>query len=126
MCSSMSHHQVTPWELRQTRPGHDGHVPDFALSSSECGLRARQPVPRRGIAGGPADPGGQPGGNGPLAAGGAVGSNDALNAWQFGYSYFAVNSASTPGVRTPGLWDGLNFNPNTLGVASLTPRRRRH
>ena len=26
-----------------------------------------------------------------------------------------MNSASTPGVRTPGLWDGLNFNPNTLG-----------
>ncbi len=52
---------------------------------------------------------------GTLAAGGAVGSNDALNAWQFGYSYFAVNSANTPGVLAPGYLDGLNFNPNTLG-----------
>lgn len=52
---------------------------------------------------------------GTLAAGGAIGPNDALNAWQLGYSYFAVNSANTPGVSTPGLWDGLNFNPNTLG-----------
>ena len=52
---------------------------------------------------------------GTLAAGGAIGPNDALNAWQLGYSYFAVNSANTPGVSTPSLWDGLNFNPNTLG-----------
>jgi MYXO-CTERM domain-containing protein len=52
---------------------------------------------------------------GTLAAGGAIGPNDALNAWQLGYSYFAMNSANTPGVSTPGLWDGLNFNPNTLG-----------
>jgi MYXO-CTERM domain-containing protein len=52
---------------------------------------------------------------GTLNAGGAVGPNDALNAWQLGYSYFAANSASTPGVGVPGLWDGLNFNPNTLG-----------
>ena len=52
--------------------------------------------------------------------GGAVDSAAALNAWQLGFSYFALNSASTPNVMTPGLWDGLNFNPNTLGDYQFT------
>ena len=52
--------------------------------------------------------------------GGAVDSAAALNAWQLGFSYFALNSASTPNVMTPGLWDGLNFNANTLGDYQFT------
>ena len=56
---------------------------------------------------------------GTLNAGGAVGPNDALNAWQLGYSYFAASSASTPGAG-PGLWDGLNFNPTTVGDYQFT------
>jgi MYXO-CTERM domain-containing protein len=37
-----------------------------------------------------------------------------------GYNFFALNSASTPGVGQPGLWDGLQFNPNTLGDYKFT------
>ena len=55
---------------------------------------------------------------GTLAAGGAVDSNAALNAWQLGFSYFALNSAQSG--QPAGLWDGLNFNPNTLGDYQFT------
>jgi hypothetical protein len=57
---------------------------------------------------------------GTLNLGGAVDSAAALNAWQLGYSYFAASSAVTPGVGIPGLWNGLNFNPNTLGDYQFT------
>ena len=57
---------------------------------------------------------------GTLSSGAAVDANAALNAWQLGYSYFAASSAVTPGVGIPGLWDGLNFNPNTLGDYQFT------
>lgn len=65
---------------------------------------------------------------GTLLAGGAVDSSAALNAWQLGYSYFALSSGSTPinplnpsqGSYPTGLWDGLNFNPNTLGDYQFT------
>jgi MYXO-CTERM domain-containing protein len=57
---------------------------------------------------------------GTLLSGAAVDSSAALNAWQLGYSYFAASSASTPGVGVPGLWDGLNFNPNTVGDYQFT------
>jgi MYXO-CTERM domain-containing protein len=52
---------------------------------------------------------------GTTAAGAPIGANDALNAWQLGYDFLALNSASTPGVGNPALWDGLNFSPSTLG-----------
>ena len=57
---------------------------------------------------------------GTLLSGAAVDSSAALNSWQLGYSYFAASSAVTPGVGIPGLWDGLNFNPNTLGDYQFT------
>lgn len=57
---------------------------------------------------------------GTLLSGGAVNSDATLNAWQLGFSYFALSSAITPGVTTAGLWDGLNFNPNTLGNYQFT------
>jgi MYXO-CTERM domain-containing protein len=46
---------------------------------------------------------------------GPIGANDALNAWQLGFDFFPLSSGATPGVSTPGLWEGLNFNRNTLG-----------
>jgi len=55
--------------------------------------------------------------------GGPVGSpptNYSQSSWQLGYNFFALNSASTPGVGQPGLWDGLQFNPNTLGDYQFT------
>ena len=57
---------------------------------------------------------------GTLLSGAAVDSSAALNSWQLGYSYFAASSAVTPGVEIPGLWDGLNFSPNTLGDYQFT------
>jgi MYXO-CTERM domain-containing protein len=55
---------------------------------------------------------------GTLLAGGAVDSSAALNGWQLGYSYFALNSANSG--QQAGLWQGLNFNPNTLGDYQFT------
>jgi hypothetical protein len=65
---------------------------------------------------------------GTLLSGGAVNSDATLNAWQLGFSYFALSSGATPvnplspsGPFYPtGLWDGLNFNPNTLGNYQFT------
>jgi len=65
---------------------------------------------------------------GTLSSGAAVDANAALNAWQLGYSYFALSSGSTPinpqnpgqGFLPSGLWDGLNFNPNTVGDYQFT------
>ncbi len=52
---------------------------------------------------------------------GAAGGNPyASSSWQLGYNFFPLSSANTPGVSTPGLWDGLNFNPNTLGDYQFT------
>ena len=54
--------------------------------------------------------------------GGPVGSpptNYSQSSWQLGYNFFALNSANTPGAQ-PGLWDGLQFNPNTLGDYQFT------
>jgi hypothetical protein len=57
---------------------------------------------------------------GTLASGGAVDSAATLNAWQLGFDFFALSSANTPGVNTPGLWDGLSFNRNQLGEYQFT------
>jgi MYXO-CTERM domain-containing protein len=57
---------------------------------------------------------------GTLSSGAAVDANAALNAWQLGFDYFPLSSASTPGVGVPALWDGLNFNPNTVGDYQFT------
>jgi MYXO-CTERM domain-containing protein len=54
---------------------------------------------------------------------GPIGANDALNAWQLGFDFFPLSSGATPinpaspsGPFYPAdLWDGLNFNRNTLG-----------
>ena len=50
--------------------------------------------------------------------GGAVDSAAALNAWQLGFNYFPLNSAQSGYPAS--LWDGLNFNPNTLGDYQFT------
>jgi hypothetical protein len=60
---------------------------------------------------------------GTTAFSGPIGANDALNAWQLGFDFFPLSSANTPiypsspsGPFYPAeLWDGLNFNRNTLG-----------
>lgn len=60
---------------------------------------------------------------GTLAASGPIGANDALNAWQLGFNFFPLSSGATPispaspsGPFYPAnLWDGLNFNRDTLG-----------
>jgi MYXO-CTERM domain-containing protein len=50
--------------------------------------------------------------------GGAVDSAAALNAWQLGFNYFPLSSAQSG--YPVGLWDGLTFNPNTLGDYQFT------
>jgi MYXO-CTERM domain-containing protein len=60
---------------------------------------------------------------GTTASSGPIGANDALNAWQLGFNFFPLSSGATPinpaspsGPFYPAnLWDGLNFNRNTLG-----------
>ena len=44
----------------------------------------------------------------------------AKNAWQLGYNFFPLSSQNTPGVGIPGLWNGLQFHPNTLGNYHFT------
>ena len=55
---------------------------------------------------------------GTLGSGAAVDSSAALNAWQLGFTYFPLSSAQMG--YPSGLWDGLNFNPNTLGDYTFT------
>jgi MYXO-CTERM domain-containing protein len=65
---------------------------------------------------------------GSLSSGAAVDANAALNAWQLGFNYFPLSSGATPinpqnpgqGFLPTGLWDGLNFNPNTVGDYQFT------
>ena len=55
--------------------------------------------------------------------GGPVGSpatNYSKASWQLGYNFFPLSSQNTPGVGQPGLWDGLQFNPNTQGNYQFT------
>lgn len=65
---------------------------------------------------------------GTLLYGGAVDANAALNAWQLGFDFIPLSSGQTPinplnpsaGSYPSGLWDGINFNPNTLGDYQFT------
>lgn len=53
--------------------------------------------------------------------GGAVNGTDySQGRWQLGYTFFPLSSQNTPGVGIPSLWDGLAFNPNTLGDYQFT------
>jgi hypothetical protein len=53
--------------------------------------------------------------------GGAVNGTDySQGRWHLGYNFFPLNSQNTPGVGIPGLWNGLAFNPNTLGDNQFT------
>lgn len=55
-----------------------------------------------------------PGGNWGTLAVGMVNAGEpggAQQSWQLGFDYFGLSSAQTPDVGTPGLWDGLAFDP---------------
>lgn len=42
------------------------------------------------------------------------------NSQNLAFDYYQLDSASYPGVGVPGLWDGLAFDPNTLGTYDMT------
>jgi MYXO-CTERM domain-containing protein len=55
-----------------------------------------------------------------LGEGPVLGTDYSQGRWQMGYEFFPWSSQNTPGVATPGLWEGLAFNPNTLGDYQFT------
>ena len=96
----------------------DGDRSDTALNGLWWSMRITGP----NSSGGTGNWGTQLGGMVNLG-GGATGSpatNYSKASWQLGYNFFPLSSQNTPGVGQSGLWDGLQFNPNTQGDYQFT------
>jgi len=94
----------------------NGDRADSALAGLWWSMRISGPNSN----GGTGDWGTLTGGMVNLGAGAVNGNNYSQSSWQLGYSFFPLSSATTPGVGIPGLWNGLDFNANTLGEYQFT------
>ena len=96
----------------------DGNRSDSALTNLWWSMRITGP----NSSGGTGNWGTQLGGMVNLGAGatGLPATNYSKASWELGYNFFPLSSQNTPGVGQDGLWDGLQFNRNTLGNYQFT------
>ena len=96
----------------------DGSRTNSALSGLWWNMRITGP----NSSGGTGNWGTQLGGMVNLGSGpaGSPPTNYSQASWQLGYNFFPLSSQNTPGVGQSGLWDGLQFNPNTQGDYQFT------
>ena len=94
----------------------DGNRSNAALTGLWWSMRITGP----NSSGGTGNWGTQAGGMVNLGGGPVNGTNYSQSAWQLGYNFFPLSSQNTPGVGIPGLWNGLQFSPNTLGSYQFT------
>jgi hypothetical protein len=58
--------------------------------------------------------------DGPMVDLGTDTQSYSINGWSPSFDFLQLSSAATPPVFVPGLWNGLAFNPNTIGNYTFT------